>query len=484
MHREAPLPPLLWDQIPPAVQAALRVVIAGYERRIATLEAEGAALRGEVRELRERLNQTSQNSSRAPSTDGPHVKRKPPQAPAGRKPGAQPGHPVHRRALVPLEQVSEVIVCKPTHCRRCGRPVVGSDPAPWRQQVIEVPPPAPYVTEYQVHRLPCACCGITTCGELPAGVPNTGYGPRLASVVALSSGAYRMSKRMVASFCQEVLGVSLAVGEVCRIEQRVTQAVAPAVAEVHLYVQTHDTNVDETPWWEHQHRRWLWTVVTAQVSVFAIATSRGAAVLAALLGELYAGIVTSDRAKAYDTRPLRTRQLCWAHLARDFQAMIDRGGPAQAVGEALLEHAHVLFAWWHWVRDGTWRRSTFQQYVRTLRASFRVELEKGRACGCPKTAATCRELLAREAALWTFVRVEGIEPTNNAAERQLRHAVQWRKTSYGTQSAQGSQFVAHILTVVTTCRQQGRNVLAYLTACCQASYAGQVGPSLVPHTSS
>lgn len=484
MHREAPLPPLLWDQIPPAVQAALRVVIAGYERRIATLEAEGAALRGEVRELRERLNQTSQNSSRAPSTDGPHVKRKPPQAPAGRKPGAQPGHPVHRRALVPLEQVSEVIVCKPTHCRRCGRPVVGSDPAPWRQQVIEVPPPAPYVTEYQVHRLPCAGCGITTCGELPAGVPNTGYGPRLASVVALGSGAYRMSKRMVASFCQEVLGVSLAVGEVCRIEQTVTQAVAPAVAEVHLYVQTHDTNVDETPWWEHQHRRWLWTVVTAQVSVFAIATSRGAAVLAALLGELYAGSVTRDRAKAYDTRPLRTRQLCWAHLARDFQAMIDRGGPAQAVGEALLEHAHVLFAWWHWVRDGTWRRSTFQQYVRTLRASFRVELEKGRACGCPKTAATCRELLAREAALWTFVRGEGIEPTNNAAERQLRHAVQWRKTSYGTQSAQGSQFVAHILTVVTTCRQQGRNVLAYLTACCQASYAGQVGPSLVPHTSS
>jgi transposase len=484
MHREAPLPPLLWDQIPPGVQAALRVVIAGYERRLATLEAEGAALRGEVRELRERLNQTSQNSSRAPSTDGPHVKRKPPQAPAGRKPGAQPGHPVHRRALVPLERVSEVIVCKPTHCRRCGRPVVGSDPAPWRQQVIEVPPPAPYVTEYQVHRLPCACCGITTCGELPAGVPNTGYGPRLASVVALGSGAYRMSKRMVASFCQEVLGVSLAVGEVCRIEQTVTQAVAPAVAEVHLYVQTHDTNVDETPWWEHQHRHWLWTVVTAQVSVFAIATSRGAAVLAALLGELYAGIVTSDRAKAYDTRPLRTRQLCWAHLARDFQAMIDRGGPAQAVGEALLEHAHVLFAWWHWVRDGTWRRSTFQQYVRTLRVSFRVELEKGRACGCPKTAATCRELLAREAALWTFVRVEGIEPTNNAAERQLRHAVQWRKTSYGTQSAQGSQFVAHILTVVTTCRQQGRNVLAYLTACCQASYAGQVGPSLVPHTSS
>src|SRR5712691_3964347 len=192
------------------------------------------------------------------------------------------------------------------------------------------------------------------------------------------------------------------------------------------------------------------------------------------------GIVTSERAKASDTRLLRRLQLCWAHLARDFPAMIDRGGAAQLVGEALLEHAHVLFAWWHWVRAGTWRRSTFQQYVRTLRASFRVELEKGSACSCPKTAATCRELLAREAALWTFVRVEGREPTNNAAERQLRHAVQWRKTSYGTQSAQGSRFVASILTVVVTCRQQGRTVLAYLTACCQAFSAGEAVPSLLP----
>ena len=380
--------------------------------------------------------------------------------------------------------MTEVIVCKPTHCRRCGRPVGGTDPAPWRPQVIEVPPPTPHVTEYQVHRLPCACCGITPCGELPAGVPTTCYGPRLASVVALGSGAYRMSKRMVASFCQDVLGVPLAVGEICRIEHTVTQAVAPAVEAAQLYVQTHDPPVDETAWWEQQHRRWVWTVVTAQVSVFAMASSRGAAVLAALLGELYAGIVTSDRARAYDTRPLRRRQLCWAQLARDFQAMPDRGGAAQPVGEALLEHAHVLFAWWHGVRDGTWSRSTFQPYVRTLRASFRMELETGSRCGCPKTAATCREFLAREAALWTFVRVEGREPTNNAAERQLRHAVQWRKVSYGTQSAQGSQFVAHILTGVATCQQQGRNVLAYLTACSQAFYRGKTVPSLLPQPSS
>lgn len=279
MRREPPLPQELWDRIPPESQATIWLVIEGYERRLAALERVGA-------ELQERLNQNSQHSWRPPSTEGPHVKRQPPKAPSGRKRGAQPGPPVPQRALVPLEQVSEVIVCKPTHCRRCGRRFVGSDPAPWRQQVIEVPPSAPSVTEYQLQRLSCACCGITTCGELPAGVPTTCYGPRLASVVALGSGAYRLSKRRVASCCQEVWGVPLAVGEICRIEQTVTPAVTPAVEAAQLYVQTQDTNVDEPPWGEHQPRRWVWTVVTAQGSVVAIATSRGAAVLATLLGEL------------------------------------------------------------------------------------------------------------------------------------------------------------------------------------------------------
>ncbi len=160
--------------------------------------------------------------------------------------------------------------------------------------------------------------------------------------------------------------------------------------------------------------------------------------------------------------------------------MIDRGGPGRGVGEALLAHAHVLFAWWHGVRDGTWTRSTLQSHVGTLRASFKMELEWGTQNACPKTVATCRELLAREAALWTFVRVEGIEPTNNRAERSLRHAVLWRKVSFGTQSERGSRFVASMLTVLMSCQQQQRNALDYLTACCRAFSAHRPIPSLVP----
>ena len=484
MQRTPPIPRELWEQIPPHVRAVVEVILNEQGQRIVALEAQVVELQKQVRVLRERLAQTSQNSSKPPSSDGPHVKRKPPKEPSGRKAGGQPGHPVHRRALLPVEEVDEVIGCPPGSCRRCGASLSGETYGVVRHQVVEFPPVKPQVKEYQLHRLRCARCGTLTCGQLPAGVPAHGYGPRLASLMALCSGAYRMSKHKVASFCHEVLGVSVGAGTVCKIEQRVRRALRPVVQQARAYVQWQDTNVDETPWRERARRRWLWTVVTPQVSLFQIAPTRGAPVLKELLGSCYPGIITSDRAKVYDTHPLARRQVCWAHLRREFQAMIDRGGAAKPVGEILLEHSTVLFAWWHQVREGTWARATFQWYLSGLRHSFREELERGAQCQCPKTAATCLELLARERALWTFARVEGIEPTNNRAERQLRHAVLWRKSSYGTQSHRGSQFVAAILTVVSSCQQQGRNILAYLTACCRAYDRGRVGPSLVPRTSS
>jgi transposase len=195
--RPAIVPVEVWEQAPEPVQVVMSAMVEYYEQRIAKLEAE-------VRELTARLNQNSQNSSKPPSSDGPHVKRKPPKPPSGRKPGGQPGHTPHQRALVPVDNVEQVITCKPEQCRRCGRPLTGSDPAPWRQQVMELPPVRPHLTEYQRHRLKCSRCGLTTCGELPTGVLSTGYGPRLASVVALCTGGYRMSKRMAASFCREV----------------------------------------------------------------------------------------------------------------------------------------------------------------------------------------------------------------------------------------------------------------------------------------
>jgi transposase len=293
-----------------------------------------------------------------------------------------------------------------------------------------------------------------------------------------------MSKRMVASFCTEVLGVPLALGEVCQVEQTVAAALDPTVQEARAYVQARGVDVDETPWREQQRRARLWVVVTQGVSVFRIRTARGAKALWELLGAEYGGALTSDRARAYTGQPLPRRQVCWAPLRRDFRAMLDRGGAGAPIGEILLEQAEVLLGWWHRVRGGTWSRATFRGYARWLRGVFRAELARGAGCARPKTAATCREVLEVAAALWTFVREPGLEPTNNAAERGRRHAVQWRRPSYGTDSGAGSHLVENALTVVASCRQQERNVLDYLTRCCQALYADTAPPSLLPQTAS
>jgi transposase len=285
---------------------------------------------------------------------------------------------------------------------------------------------------------------------------------------------------MVETFCADVFSIPICAGQVCASEAETAAALDPVVTALRDYARSQPANVDETGWRQQRQRGWLWTVVTQAVSVFTIARSRAASVTQGLIDASAGQVITTDRYKAYLWLPLRQRQVCWAHLIRDFQAMVDRANAGSPIGEELLCCAEELFTWWYRVRDGTLSRSTFRRYVAELRPWVRSQLEAGAVCACTKTAGTCREILALEPALWTFARVAGIEPTNNAAERALRHAVLWRKTSHGTDSEAGSRFVENILTVVATCRQQGRNVLEYLTGCCKAALQGERPDSLVP----
>lgn len=473
MSNGLPFPSDVWDSLP----SEARTLIQALRAEVAGLQAHVLALQQQVQDLQGRLNQNSTNSSRPPSTDPPHVKRRPPRPPSGRHSGGQPGHERQQRTLLPPDRTE---VLKPAQCRRCGHALQGVDEQPLRHQVIELPQIRPAVTEYQIHRLCCPRCGVSTCASLPADVPRGGQGPRLQATLALMTGAYRMSKRMVQTFCADVLGVPVCAGQVCACEAETAAATDVVVQELRDYVRTQPANVDETGWWQGRQRGWLWTVVTGTATVFIIALSRAGTVARRLVDPSAGQVITTDRYKGYLWLPLRQRQVCWAHLIRDFQAMADRANAGSATGEELLCCAEDLFTWWHRVRDGTLSRSTFERYASELRPWVRSQLEAGAACACAKTAGTCQEILTIEPALWTFARVEGIEPTNNAAERALRHPVLWRKTSYGTASEAGSRFVGNILSVVATCRQQGRNVLEYLTACCQASSQGTRPDSLVP----
>jgi len=282
----------------------------------------------------------------------------------------------------------------------------------------------------------------------------------------------------------DLFGLPMSLGTIPHLEHATVQALATPVVEAQAYVRAQPSaHLDETGWREGHTRAWLWVAVTTWVTVFVVRLSRGAKVAQDLLGERFCGILVTDRWSAYTWYPTRWRQVCWAHLLRDFEAMIERGGRSQEVGEALREQARQMFHLWHRVRYGGCTHAQFRRAMRPIRCAVARWLKAGQTCGIAKTEGVCREILKIYDALWTFVRVEGVEPTNNAAERAIRPGVLWRKGSFGTQSAQGSRFVETMLTVVATLKQQHRNVLAYLTDACQAAYAGMPAPSLLPpHT--
>jgi transposase len=461
-----------------AANRALQVQLDDAQALLARQQEQIRQLQQQLKDTTAQLNTNSSNSSLPPSSDRFHRKRRPPQPPdhPRKKRGAQPGHPRHQRLLLPSDQVQRTIPCVPTACRRCGQPLDGTDPAPLRHQVAELPVVVPEVVEYQLHRLTCPCCHTSTCGTLPAEVKGH-FGPRLEATLALLAGQYHLGLRPVVALAADLWGLDISPGMVSKLRHRTAEALLLPYVQVALYVRRQNVNIDETHWREAKKQVYLWAVLTPLAGLFRIAKGRTAQAAEDLLGKEYAGVATCDRLKSYWW--IKRLQWCWAHLRRDFQAMIDRGQPGQVIGKQLLEQSNRLFHLWHQLGEGTLSRRQFQQAMQPVREAVRRTLEAGRKCRCSKTAGTCKELLAHEEWLWTFVEVEGVQPTNNEAERAERHGVLWRKTSGGTDSRQGSRFVERILTVVETCRRQGKKVLDTLSACILAWRHNRAPPDLL-----
>jgi len=337
----------------------------------------------------------------------------------------------------------------------------------------------PDIREYQRHLLTCTKCGRSTLGPLPDGVPSTTYGPRLQAFVALCTGCYHLSKRQSEELLGTAFKIPVSLGSICNIERRVSAAMAKPVAEAKRHIQQAEVvYADETTFPEQPGKGWLWAAVTLYLAVFCLRKKRDRASAENLLGADFPGVLVSDRYGSYDW--VKRRQLCWAHLRRDWQRFIDRGGRSRGIGRRLLQLTDDMFHLWHRVRDGTLDRHMFRYHMIAIRQDVGDCLRAGAACAHPDTAGTCGHILERQDALWTFMRVEGVEPTNNGAERIVRQAVLWRKKSFGTRSRAGSEFVERVLTVVATCRLQKRNVLEYLTSACTAAIREQPAPSLLP----
>jgi len=467
------------------IEQPAEITIEDWEKTPSAVQEYIARQVAELQDAQERLGQNSQNSSRPPSSDSPDQKKSEKKnKPKQRKQGGQPGHPGHKRELKPVEEVDEVIAVKPEICRHCGTELEGEDAQPHRHQVTEIPPVEPTVTEYQLHTLNCGECGGKTRAELPVGVPSRAFGPRLQSIVSMASGVYRMSRRQVEQMMNDFFKVELSLGTVKNLEEDTSKAVAEPVEEAKEYVKEQkQANLDETSWKQGAEKGWMWVMVTHWVVVFVIRLSRGSKVAQELLGEQFKGVVNSDRYSAYNWLPVKLRQLCWAHLIRNFQAFVDYGGQSTRIGQGLLSKTELMFAWWYKLKDGEIDRAEFQEKMKTIRPKIVDLLKEGAVGEHQKTAGSCAHILKFEPALWTFIEVEGIEPTNNEAEREIRCGVIWRKTSFGTQSEAGSIFVERMLTVTATLKRQDRNVLDYLTEACLARLYKLPAPSLLPQES-
>lgn len=432
-----------------------------------------------IQELEDRLLRTPQNSSLPPSVQHPHAKPPANKPRSKKKRGAQPGHAKQDRPLLPSADCDEIVARKPSQCRRCGQRLSGTDREPLRHQVWELPEIKPHVTEYQRHRLRCACCGTTTCAALPPGVPSGQSGPRLVAFAGLLMAYFRQSKRRTAQFLETLLNQPCSTGLTVKMQTLVTTALRPAYDELARQLpQQPRLSIDESPTKEANAKSWLWTFVAGSFTLFAVRLTRAATVLEELLTDRFDGVITCDRAKMYWAQG--RLQWCWAHLKRDFQALIDSGdAQAKRLGQELLKETREVFRHWSRCRDGTLTRAGLKRVLAPHRQQVAALLLRGVFSGNSRLVGMCRELHDHRDWLWTFLDHDGVEPTNNASERSLRHAVIWRKLSFGTQSASGSRFVETTLTVLETCRQQSRNAFDFLTAAVQAHFSGQQPRSLL-----
>ncbi len=492
-----------------------RARIRALERQVALLQSQNAKLMALVEKLEARLRQNSTNSSMPPSSDLP--KGKSPgdasaapndtasseaasseagePAPSGRgaagdakttkrTAGGQVGHQGAHRPLEDASKVDRFHDHFPASCERCEHPLAPTpDANATRVQQLEMPPIRPQLHEHRLHGLTCAC-GHVTRATMPKAVPRGLFGVRLLAILATLTGSFRLSKRNTQRLLSTVLGVDASVGAISAAEGRVSDALqAPYDAAVAFAQAQPVAHADETSWRERRKRTWLWTLTTASVAIFMLQSSRGAEHARRLLGG-FRGILVSDRFKSYGFVGMRRRQVCWAHLERDFTALAEArdGSFAQVAGAALIVQIELLWKAWHQARDGTLTRAQFQRAMKPIQTRIRSLLREGARSPCLVLRGKTKDIWAHRDALFTFVRHADVPPTNNAAERAVRHAVILRKTSFGTHSEAGSRFIERILTVHETLRIQERNVVEFIADAIEARLAGTPPPSLIVAT--
>ena len=447
-----------------------------------------------LRRLEEQVRQDSRTSSRPPSGDPPKTRaqrRAEARSKAkelfreGRKAGGQEGHRGAGRDLKPEDQVDEIVDHYPGACGGCGRQFDAEQRRPTgrfgRHQVCELPPISVIVIEHRTHQLRCRCCRARTSARLPQEIGSSPFGPRFQAAVVTLTARYRISRRGITELARDLFGVTLSTGGVDAICQRA----ADALAGPHLQLQDwvldqRAVHVDETGWRTSGEARALWTATTPEATFLQIAKHCNREQFDALIGTTYPGIVVSDRWNGFSHLDPHQRQVCWSHIQRDFRRHADGLGEQKTFGEQGLELTGQVFSAWRSYQRAHHDRNRLKAEIAPIQAELRALLQDA----SPKSKRTrwhrrfANNLLKVWPALWTFVSIHGVEPTNNPAERALRGPVIHRKVSLGTQSDNGERFAERALSAAGTCRLQHRSLFTYLSELIAAHTRGDPFPAL------
>jgi transposase len=473
----------------------LRRELAERERQLAEAQKRIADAQKHIADLERQLALRQQNStttSKPPSSDGLAGRQRDRgrRTKSRRKPGGQPGHPGHSRPLVPAERVNEMIDLIPEACRHCQRRLHARDAVgdPRRHQVTELPALEAHITEYRCHRRRCRACGCTTHAPLPDEIAGQ-FGPQLTALIAYLTVVCRLPRSVVQRLLEGALQIPISLGSTQNAWEEASAAVGAPYEELQAALPDQPVlNADETGHRTNAAKRWLWTLVGPTFVFYTIATSRGSDVLRRLLGATFAGILGSDRLLTYTTYAASQRQYCWAHVTRNLLSAqeLARTAAGKRFCREALALQRRLFRLWHRfrgdprVRGGPLTRAQLIAKARPLEKACFALAERSLNVADIDASNLARALFEHHPHFFTFVHEEGVEPTNNVAERALRHAVQWRKISFGNRSEDGERAVARLLTITRTCQLQQLNVLVYLTAAIRCHRRRQAAASLLP----
>jgi len=449
--------------------------------KVKTLEEQLLALQKQIASL----STNSTNSSKPPSSDGPKVV-KPKKKKSPRSPGGQKGHKGHKRELRPVEEMQDVHDHYPQSCRKCNAPL---DPEscpetsePERYQTFELPEIKPIMEEHRCHELGCTC-GHRTRAELPPEVAQSQFDPRVHAAIAYLTSVHKIGRRGIVEIMNTLFGLSLCLGTVCNCIERVSPELEAAAEQARQTLLESDTlNIDETGWKCKGDRRYLWVFVSPLVVYFSIAASRGAKVLRSVLGDVFHGVITSDDHSAYRSYQKKGLwQLCWAHIIRKLKALKDgRASPdAYIFSRNMLKEVGQILGCWHAFREGYITREQLLNATTLMRARMKKYCQKYLASPDEEVRTRAKRLFDNWDHLFLFLTHEGVEPTNNIAERNLRPAVQWRKLCFGNQSEAGERFTERILTVTRTCQLRGKNPFHFLADLMEAAFKATPRPSLI-----